>query len=267
MPPHRKLTPSYLEHKQSGRARAVWTDVLGVRHFEMLPGAYGSPESRTAFAQLELRLAASPHSAQIADGETVSVNELLLAFLEHAEQHYRRADGTPTHEVDEYKLISRYVREVYGETPATEFGPLTLKAVRQKFIDVGWCRSLVNQRVGRVRRVFKWGASEELVPVAVHQALAAVQGLQRGRSKVRESEPVEPVADAVVDVTLLFLNRHVRGLAEFQRLTGCRPGEACARRSRRRPPTAWHSKRRGSWARSRRRLPRQAATTRTSRSG
>ena len=31
---------------------------------------------------------------------------------------------------------------------------------------------------------------------------------------------------------LPFLNRHVRGLVEFQRLTGCRPGEACqARRS------------------------------------
>src|SRR5581483_6249733 len=30
--------------------------------------------------------------------------------------------------------------------------------------------------------------------------------------------------------TLPFLNRHVRGLVEFQRLTGCRPGEACALR-------------------------------------
>jgi integrase len=32
----------------------------------------------------------------------------------------------------------------------------------------------------------------------------------------------------VVDATLPFLGRHVRGLVEFQRLTGCRPGEACA---------------------------------------
>jgi hypothetical protein len=30
--------------------------------------------------------------------------------------------------------------------------------------------------------------------------------------------------------TLPFLNRHVRGLVEFQRLTGCRPGEACSLR-------------------------------------
>jgi integrase len=193
----------------------------------MLPGPYGSVESRTAFAELELRIAASPLHAPDAAEEGVSVNQLLLAFLDHAEQHYRRADGSNTHELDEYKLVIRYVRELYGDTPADEFGPLALKTVRQKFVDVKWCRSLINQRIGRVRRAFKWGASEELVPVAVHQALATVQGLQRGRSKVRESEPVKPVDDAVVDATLPHLNRHVRGLVEFQRLTGCRPGEAC----------------------------------------
>src|SRR5207302_1797839 len=52
-------------------------------------------------------------------------------------------------------------------------------------------------------------------------------GLQRGRSNVRDTEPIAPVADEVVDATLPFLNRHVRGLVELQRLTGCRPGEAC----------------------------------------
>ena len=48
----------------------------------------------------------------------------------------------------------------------------------------------------------------------------------------REKEPVGPVDDAVVDATIPFLNRHVRGLVEFQRLTGCRPGEAGRARSR-----------------------------------
>ena len=57
--------------------------------------------------------------------------------------------------------------------------------------------------------------------------LTAVTGLQRGRSAAREAEPVLPVDDAVVDATLPYLNRHVRGLVELQRLTGCRPGEAC----------------------------------------
>ena len=230
MSARRNPTPSYLHHKQSGRARAAWTDTAGIRQQKLLPGEYESPESRTAFARLQLELETAPHAVATVSDAGVSVNELMLAFLDHAEQHYRRADGSPTHEIDEYTLIIRYVRELYGDTAAAEFGPLTLKAVRQKFIDVGWCRSLVNQRIGRVRRMFKWAASEELVSVAVHQALATVQGLQRGRSGVRESKPVESVADSVVEATLPFINRHVRGLVEFQRLTGCRPGEACTLR-------------------------------------
>jgi integrase len=116
---------------------------------------------------------------------------------------------------------------LYGHTPAASFGPLALKAVRERFVAAGGCRRSVNQQIERVRRIFKWAASEELVPAGVFQALATVVGLQRGRTQARETEPVRPVDDAVVDATLPFLNRHVVGLVEFQRLTGCRPGEAC----------------------------------------
>lgn len=154
-------TPSYLPHKKSGRARAVWTDSAGGRHDQLLPGPYGSAESREAYARLSLELAA-------------------------------------------------------------------LRAVREQFVAAGWCRKSVNQQAERVRRVFKWAASEELVPAAVSHALTTVGGLQRGRTPAPESPPVGPVDDAVVEAVLPGLNRHVRGLVEFQRLTGCRPGEACS---------------------------------------
>jgi integrase len=75
--------------------------------------------------------------------------------------------------------------------------------------------------------MFKWAAGEEMIPAAVFHGLAVVNGLQKGRTPARETEPVGPVDDATVEATLPFLNRHVRGLVEFQRLTGCRPGEAC----------------------------------------
>ncbi|MFO0803438.1 MAG: site-specific integrase [Gemmataceae bacterium] len=58
--------------------------------------------------------------------------------------------------------------------------------------------------------------------------MATVAGLQRGRTDAKETEPIGPVEESVVDATLPYLNRHVRGLIEFQRLTGCRPGEACS---------------------------------------
>lgn len=224
----RKPTPSYVLHQQSGRGRLLWTDATGIRQQKLLPGPFNSPESLLAKARLELEIAtAATATPARSPADAASVAEVLAAFLEHAKQHYRRDDGTPTRELKDYKLIIRHVRELYGETRAATFGPLALKAIRQKFVGAGWCRSLINQRVGRIVRVFKWAVGEELVPPAVHQGLAAVGGLQRGRTDAPDHDPVGPVEDAVIDATLPHLNRHVRGLVEFQRLTGCRPGEAC----------------------------------------
>ncbi|HEV3437993.1 MAG TPA: site-specific integrase [Gemmata sp.] len=175
-----------------------------------------------------MEIEASPLRSPEAKRDGVSINELMLAFIEHAEQHYRRADGSITDEFAEFKRISRHVREFYGDTPAADFGPLALKTVRQKFIAAGWSRGFINQRIGKVRRVFKWAVGEELIPPSTYQALSVVSGLQRGRTKARETKPVGPVDDAVVDTTLSHLSRHVQGLIELQRLTGCRPGEACA---------------------------------------
>jgi hypothetical protein len=105
-------------------------------------------------------------------------------------------------------------------TNARDFGPLALKAVQEKMIQSCWTRKLINQRVGRIRRVFKWAAAEQLVPIAVHQALAAVPGLQAGRTKARGSPPVEHVAVEHVEATLPYLNRQVAGIVRFQMYTG-----------------------------------------------
>jgi integrase len=98
-------------------------------------------------------------------------------------------------------------------------------------IAAGWSRKLINQRVGRVRRAFKFGVENELVPAAVLHALAAVPGLQAGRTAARETAPVEPADDAVVDATQPFLRPAVRAMVWVQRLTGMRPGEVCQLRA------------------------------------
>jgi integrase len=221
MPRPRNTVPTPRNHK----GRAV-LDVYeaGVRRTRTL-GPWGSAEADAEYKRFLAEFGAGAFDRP--SGRAASVNEIFFAFLKHAEQHYRRPDGTQTHEVDEYKLVSRLVREVYGHTAAREFGPLALKAVREIMVGRKWCRTLVNQRVNRVRRVFKWAAAEELIPFEAYQRLTAVTGLQKGRATAPESEPVGPVADEVVEATLPHLNRHARGLVEFQRLTGCRPGEAC----------------------------------------
>lgn len=224
----RNTIPAYLPHKQSGKARAVWTTPAGLRCFRMLPGKFNSTESRSAFARLQLEIESTPLRSPDFNARAVSVNEVLLAFIQWADGYYRRKDGSATDEVEEFKRVARYVRELYGMTPAKDFGPLALKAIRQRFIEAGWTRKFVNKRVERVRRIFKFAVSEEMIPPTVYQGLATVVGLKLGRSSAPESPPVPPVEDAIVDATLPHLNRYVRGLVESQRLTGCRPGEACA---------------------------------------
>lgn len=84
-------------------------------------------------------------------------------------------------------------------------GPLALKAVRQDMVARGWSRKYTNSQVGHLLRIFKWAVAEELLPASVLHALAAVPGLRKGRTEAPDHEPIAPVPENVVDVTLSHL--------------------------------------------------------------
>lgn len=227
MPRQKNAVPTYQHHKPSGQAYVRVTSG-GFRRVIYL-GKYDTPESRAEYRRVTAELETAAPAAAVARtaGSDLTVNEVLLAFLQHAATYYRTPDGEPTSEVRELKLSIAPVRELYGFTPAAEFGPVALEAVRKRMIDAGLCRKLINRRTDRVKRVFKWAVSKALVPVTAYQALQTLAGLRAGRTEARESDPVRPVDPAHVAATLPFLNRHVRAMVELQRHTGMRPGEAC----------------------------------------
>ena len=109
------------------------------------------------------------------------------------------------------------LRHLYGATSAREFGPKSLKAVRQHMIYQGISRGVVNHRVGRIKRVFKWAVAEELIPPSVHSALQAVTGLRYGRTEARETEPVKPVPDNWVEALRLHVAPQVAAMMRLQR--------------------------------------------------
>jgi integrase len=78
--------------------------------------------------------------------------------------------------------------------------------------------------------MFKWTVAEELIPAEIYQALTAVTGLRKGRSGARETDKILPVADDVVDATLLYLHEVVADTVRLQRLAGMRPAEVCIMR-------------------------------------
>ena len=226
---NRRKFPKLLHHKPSHRAYVMVRNPDGCRRALYL-GEWGTQAAQDEYARFIERLAAvrldNPDGYESGSLANVSINELIVKFMEHAAVHYRRADGSQTNEINELRYTFRPLKKLFGMLPAGEFGPKKLKAVRTGMIEAGLCRTLVNRRTLRIRHLFKWAVEQELVKATVHHALTTVSGLQFGRTKAPERPPVKSVPDATIDATLPYLNRQVTGIVRFMRYTGCRPGEA-----------------------------------------
>lgn len=221
--PRTARPPAYRLHK--ARNYAVVT-IRGKNHYL---GTYGTPESYEAYARLVAGIRVDEPHARISDsppsGATKhTVNHLILAYVTYAEGYYRK-DGQPTDDIYGIKAAMRPLRKLYGTTPAVSFGPLALKAVRDQMVALGHSRNYVNTNIDRIRRMFKWAASEELVAAQLHQALMTVAGLRAGRTTARATEPIEPVPIDVVLATLPELTPPVAAMVQLQLMTGMRPGE------------------------------------------
>jgi integrase len=215
--------PKYRHHKGSGQA---FVQVKGKRHYL---GSFGSPKSKEAYARFVAELAVNSVATlplATADKPALAVVELCAAYLDFAEAYYVKSGRTTSH-IGTVKRAIGAVRELYGHAPAATFGPLTLRAVQQRLVEMDHSRTTINSTCGAIKRMFKWAASHELVPVATYQALATVPGLRSGRTAAREPAPIMPVDDAVVEATLPHLPHVVADMVRFQRLTGCRPTEVC----------------------------------------
>ncbi len=211
--------PSYRRHKPSGQA------VVSLSGTDYYLGRWSTKASRAEYDRLIGQwMAAGRCLPDVPSGPSVA--ELALAYWQFAKSHYRK-DGRLSGSIHRIRVALRALRESYGPTLAREFGPLALQSLRQTFIDSGNSRRYINSVVDVIRRVFKWGASQELLPVDTYRALATVAGLRKGRSAAREAPPIGPVADEVVDATLPDLSEVVADMVRLQRLTGCRPGEVC----------------------------------------
>ncbi len=95
-----------------------------------------------------------------------------------------------------------------------------LKAVREKMIGLGWSRQYINRSVHRLKHVFKWAVTNELVPHSTVDGVLLVDALRAGRSEAREAEPVKPVPEAFIDAVLPYVSPTVAAMIELDRITG-----------------------------------------------
>lgn len=221
-----RRVPSYRRYKPRNLGLVVLDG-----HYDYL-GRYGTPESVAEYHRLVQEwLTSHPNVPTTTAGKPdLTVDDVLVEFWRHAEGHYRAPDGTPTGELENLRFL-RPVHNLYGHTPAKGFGPLALRAVRERMIADGLSRTTINSRVNRIRRVFRWGASLELIPPEVYQALQTVPGLQRGRSEAREAEMIRPVTVDRIEAILPHLPRAVAAMVKVQLCTGMRTGEVLIMRN------------------------------------
>ena len=224
MPRLTDALPKYRKHRASGQA------VVTIAGRDIYLGPHGTKTSRREYDRhvSEWLVAGRPSSVAASQNE-LTLAEVMAAYLRHARERYVK-NGEPTSEQDGLRSALRPVKALYATRPAMEFGPLALKAVRQKFIEAGLARTTINQHVSRIKLMFKWAASEELIPAHLHQSLATVAGLSKGKSAARETAPVLPAPDTDVEATLPHLSATVADMVRLQRLTGMRPGEVCSLR-------------------------------------
>ena len=211
--------PALGRHKATGRA------VVRIDGRDFYCGAFGTPEAQRAYESLIAQWIAGGRRMPSAAESGLTIAQLAAAFIRHADAYYRDAAGQPTGEAGNIRVALRPLIALFAALPAEKFGPLKLAAVRERLIAEGICRAKVNSHAGRIRRMFRWGVAQELIPAGVLHGLAALAGLRAGRSNAKETVPVLPVADAVVEATLPHLSNVVRAMVRVQRLCGKRPGE------------------------------------------
>jgi hypothetical protein len=195
----RSSLPAYLLHKPTGQARCR---IAGKDHYL---GPYGSESSRLKYGQLIAQLAGGMPIDPLADsnrGRTTTVDsdadpgptvgELCLAFLRYAETHYVK-HGEPTSQLHVVKGTIRTLNELYGLTPAKDFGPLAMKAVRLAMVGLGWTRGTINSAMGRIRRIFKHAVENELIDAHILQRLQCVAPLLAGRTEAHDNPPALPL--------------------------------------------------------------------------
>lgn len=212
--------PKYRKHRASGQAIVT---LSGVDYYL---GPHGTAVSKQEYDRLVAEWLTNDRRPLLVQDDSVTVVELCARYWKFAKGYYVK-DGRCTKVAPAIKIALRYVKKWYGNDLASSFGPLALKAIRQRMVDDGLSRRYINDHVARIVRMYKWGVGEQLVSPVVHQALASVPGLLRGRTKARETAPVLPVEDSTVEATLPHLPDVVADIVRFQRATGCRPAEAC----------------------------------------
>jgi len=147
-------------------------------------GKFGSPEAAQNYARCVAEWAisnADPEQAGQPIG-SITVDSLAIAYLDHAQKN----------DAGHYCCIRTCVKillQLYSGITVSAFTPKCLTAVQHQLTQhIGakgkpFSRQYCNELVHRLKRMFRWGVAQELVPPAVADALKYVRRQRTWRKR------------------------------------------------------------------------------------
>jgi hypothetical protein len=246
-------TPSYRQRPGYPKALVTLTDSETGKRRDYWLGEHGTAQSREAYhcviAAWEAggrrlpevgeftgtpggsrRRGKRPGRGDASGVPEFSVNDIVLTYWRWAKSYYHPREAATA------RVVLRLLRRFYGTTPAASFGPKKLRLVRDAMVrgDTGgadgakpsrsWSRKYINHQCGRILRVFKWAAAQELVPASVYEALRTMEPLKRGRCEARgfglEHAPVTLGHSSAEITEAVYAERDIRKAIEVARRVG-----------------------------------------------
>lgn len=237
--------PKSYHHKPTGQDVVILRDAAGKRRSVFL-GLHGTPAAARRYREvIAAHLAGEPVMAarearRMPASGWPSVGHLCAAYLLHAGSYYRDADGKPTGEVTHATIAFKMLLRLHRDTPTDRVTIRDLLSVRQALVDLrethehgrqaphGLSRRTINDRMARIKRLFRWGVEQGSVPGAVWHEVSALRGLPKGRCGVHDNPAVEAVPWPLVESVLPHMVPTVRAAVEVQWWSGMRPAEVLA---------------------------------------
>jgi len=217
-------------------------------------GLYGTPQAKRAYAALLVRLTAEQdedsHQSSVISHQSPApgaVAEVAAAFLDAAEKEKR------PEQVRLYRAALAPLVRLAGTMPAADFDDLRLEQIRDAMLSgawmhererrrrerrkqpVGWCRTVCNAHVRRIRTVWRWAERRRLVPRGAWMGLRALPSIRQGTPGVRECPRRQGSTRQELDRVLPFIqpgrrHRPCAAMLLVQFLAGMRSCEVCLMR-------------------------------------
>lgn len=219
-------TPSYRKKTVPTTKGKICYGVVRINGKDIYLGRWNTKASKSEYQRVIGEWLACG-TAPANQPETISVTEICVDYTREMKKRYRDENGKPTEEYKTVQRIMQSLRSSYGPTNAAEFKALRFKAMREKFVQKGLCRYVVNKYCRHIVRAFKLAAENEKLSPENYQSLQSVESLRKGRTEAKETEAIQPVSVETIDQTIEHLHGILADMVRLQLLTGMRPGELC----------------------------------------